>query len=151
MQNWFECTLKCVRVDNDGRERKVSENYLIDAVSFTDAEARMTEQGQQITRGEFQVKNIRQSNVIEVFPANDGGYWYKAKISLVTIDERAGKEKKITEYFLVEAADIEEAFSALKDGLSYILVPYEVLSVSLTTVCDVYPYFAGDEIEETED
>ena len=150
MQNWFECTLKCVRVDNDGRERKVSENYLTDAVSFTDAEARMTEQGQQITRGEFQVKNIRQSNVIEVFP-NGAGSWYKAKISLVTVDERAGKEVKINQYFLVEADDLEDALRGLKEGLSYILVPFTILSIAATTICDVFPYFAGDETEETEE
>ena len=63
MQTWFEVKVKYVKVDQDGRERKVSEVYLIDAVSFTDAEARTIEQMQQIIRGEFHIDNIKKSNI----------------------------------------------------------------------------------------
>ena len=144
MQTWFEVKVKYVKVDQDGRERKVSEVYLVDAVSFTDAEARTIEQMQQIIRGEFQIDNIKKSNVIEIFPSEDGEYWYKARIGIVTIDEKAGKEKKINNYFLVAADDFKQALQRLEDGLSYILVPYHTTAMSLSTVVDVFPYFKDD-------
>lgn len=148
MQTWFECKVKYVKVDQDGRERKVSESYLVDAVSFTDAETRIVEQMQQIVRGgEFHVDNIKKSNIIEIFPHDNGEYWFKAKISIVTIDEKAGKEKKVNNYFLVAADDFKQALQRMEEGLSYILVPYHITAMNLSTIVDVFPYFK-DEVNE---
>ncbi|MGV8091128.1 MAG: DUF4494 domain-containing protein [Mangrovibacterium sp.] len=147
MQTWFEVKVKYIKVDQDGRERKVSESYLVDAVSFTDAEARIIQQMQQMIRGEFQVDHIKKSNIIEIFPAESGEYWYKARIAIVTIDEKAGKEKKINNYFLVAADDFKEAFQRLEEGLSYILVPYQTTSMSLSSIVDVFPYFQDETVK----
>lgn len=141
MQTWFECKVKYVKVDDDGRERKVSENYLVDAVSFTDAETRIIQQLQTMVRGEFTVDNIKKSNIVEIFPNEEGEWWYKAKISIVTIDENAGREKKIANYFLVAADDIKQALQRLEEGLSYILVPYQATSLAVSNIVDVFPYF----------
>lgn len=145
MQTWFEVKVKYVKVDQDGREKKVSESYLVDAVSFTDAEARTIQQMQQIIRGEFHIDNIKKSNIIEIFPAESGEFWYKARIAIVTIDEKAGKEKKVNNYFLVAADDFKEALQRLEEGLSYILVPYHTTSMALSPIVDVFPYFADDQ------
>jgi hypothetical protein len=145
MQTWFEVKVKYVKIDQDGREKKVSESYLIDAVSFTDAEARTIQQMQQIIRGEFHIDNIKKSNVIEIFPAESGEFWYKARIAIVTIDEKAGKEKKVNNYFLVAADDFKEAYQRLEEGLSYILVPYHTTSMALSPIVDVFPYFADEQ------
>lgn len=141
MQTWFECKVKYVKVDDDGRERKVSEVYLVDAVTFTDAETRIIQQLQTMVRGEFIVDNIKKSNIIEIFPHEEGEWWYKAKIAIVTIDENAGKEKKINNYFLVAADDIKQALQRLEDGLSYVLVPYQATSIAVCNIIDVFPYF----------
>ena len=140
MQTWFECKVKYIKVDEDGRERKVSENYLVDAVSFTDAEARIIREMQTMIRGEFTIDNIKKSNVVEIFSHEDGEWWYKARISIITIDESAGREKKINNYFLVAADDIKQALFRLEEGLSYILVPYQTTSLVLSTIVDVFPY-----------
>jgi hypothetical protein len=144
MQTWFECKVKYVKIDDDGRERKVSESYLVDAVTFTDAETRIIQQLQTMVRGEFVVDNIKKSNIVEIFPHEDGEWWYKAKIAIVTIDENAGKEKKINNYFLVAADDIKQALQRLEDGLSYILVPYQTTSLAVCNIVDVFPYFGDD-------
>ena len=148
MQTWFECKIKYVKIDEDGRERKVSENYLVDAVSFTDAEARIIKEMESNIRGEFSVENIKKSNIVEIFPHEDGEWWYKAKIGLVTIEEKAGKEKKINNYFLVAADDLKEALLRLEDALSYILVPYQTTSLALSTIADVFPYFSEEKQPE---
>ena len=140
MQNWFEVKVKYEKVDQDGRERKVYETILIDAVSFTDAEACTIEEMKQVIRGEFKIVNVKTSNIIEIFPSETGEFWFKAKISLVTIDEKAGKEQKVNNYFLVAADDINEALKRLEEGLSYMVVPYTVMAVNLSNIVDVYPY-----------
>jgi hypothetical protein len=144
MQTWFECKVKYIKIDDDGRERKVSETYLVDAVTFTDAESRIIQQIEERVRGEFMVENIKKSNIIEIFPHEVGEWWFKAKIGIVTIDEKAGKEKKINNYFLVAADDIKQALQRLEEGLSYILVPFQTTSLSVSPIIDVFPYFADN-------
>lgn len=147
MQTWFECKVKYVKVDDDGRERKVSEVYLVDAVTFTDAETRIIQQLQTMVRGEFTVDNIKKSNIIEIFPHEVGEWWFKAKIGIVTIDDKAGKEKKINNYFLVAADDIKQALQRLEEGLSYILVPYQTTSLAVCNIIDVFPFFGNNASE----
>jgi hypothetical protein len=122
----------------------VSEAYLVDAVSYTDAESRITEQCRQMVRGEFVVKQITQTNIVEIFPNAEGGCYYTGKISIVTIDEHAGREKRINESFLIEATDFKHALKAFEDGLSYILVPYEITSLTISNIVDVFPYFESE-------
>ena len=143
MQNWFECKVKYLKIDHDGRERKVTETMLFDAVSYTDAEAHVTEQLKEIIRGEFVIDKISKSNIIEIFPHETGAFLYKGKISIVTIDEKGGKEKKVNNYFLVAADDIKQALQRLEEGLSYILVPYSITSLQVSSIVDVYPYFGA--------
>jgi hypothetical protein len=141
MQTWFECKVKYVKIDDDGRERKVSEVYLVDAVSFTDAETRIIQQMETMVRGEFMVDNIKKSNIVEIYPHENGEWWYKARIGIVTIDEKAGNEKKINNYFLVAADDLKQALQRLEEGLAYVLVPYQTTSLAICNIIDVFPYF----------
>lgn len=141
MQQWFECKAKYVKIDDDGREKKVSETYMVDAVSVTDAETRTIQELTKCVRGEMQVVKASSSNIIEIFPHETGEYWWKAKIQMVTIDENAGKEKKVNNYFLVAADDAKQAIQRLEEGLSYILVPYRIASIGVSPIIDVYPYF----------
>jgi hypothetical protein len=140
MQTWYECRVKYLKIDQGGYERKINDNYLLDAVSFTDAEARIFQKMQEITSAEFQVMNIKKSNITEVIPSENGEWWYKAKISIITIDEEAGKEKKVNQYILIMANDIYHALKRLDEGLSYMLVPYVATSVQLSNIADVFPY-----------
>lgn len=176
MQNWFEVKTKFIKIDDDGCERKATEIYLVDAVSVTNAEARTIKELSQIVRGEMQVVKASSSNIVEIFPNETGEWWWKAKISIVTIDEKAGKERKINNYFLVAADDAKQALQRLEEGLAYILVPYQITSISISQIIDVFPYFgeqgaaipanlkpivkneeleevynSDDEVEETED
>jgi hypothetical protein len=140
MKNWFEVKASFTKIDDDGRERKISESYLFDAVSFSDAEVRITEQLRQIIKGEFVVDKISKSRICEVFPYESGEYWWKAKINIVTFDEKAGREKRTSNYFLVAADDLWEASIRLQEGLSYILIPYQVVGNSVSPIIEVYPY-----------
>ncbi|WP_238764398.1 DUF4494 domain-containing protein [Maribellus maritimus] len=140
MQTWFECKVKYVKISESGKERNVTENFLLDAVSFTDAETRMIRQMQEMVRGEFTVTDIKKSKIAEVFPFENGEWWFKATINLVTVDEEAGKEKKLRTYYLIMADDIKEALQRLEESLSYLVIPYVVSSITVSTIIDVFPY-----------
>ena len=141
MQTWFECKAKYNKVSESGREQMVTENFLLDAVSFTDAETRMIRQLQQMVKGgEFAVTDIKKSRIAEVFPYDTGEWWFKATINLVTVDEEAGKEKKMRTYYLIMADDIKEALERLEESLSYLVIPYVVSALAVSTIVDVFPY-----------
>jgi hypothetical protein len=140
MQVWFECKVKYQKLDDNGRERNVTESYLLDAVSFTDAESRITAELQTMVRGEFTVTDIKKSKISEVFSFEGGEWWYRATINLVTIDEEAGKEKKLRVFYLVQADDIEQSLQRLEESLSFLVVPYVTTSISVSNIVDVFPY-----------
>ncbi|MDX8338415.1 DUF4494 domain-containing protein [Draconibacterium sp. IB214405] len=141
MQTWFESKVKYMKVSESGSESMVTENFLLDAVSYTDAETRIIRQMQQIVRGgEFQIVDIKKSRIAEVFPYENGEWWFKAAINLVTIDEDAGKEKKIKTNYLIMADDIKEALNRLDESLEYLVIPFVVTSLAVSPIVDVFPY-----------
>lgn len=140
MQTWFECKVKYTKVTESGKEQTVTENFLLDAISFTDAETRITKQMQEMVKGEFSVTDIKKSRIGEVFPYDMGEWWFKATINLVTIDEEAGKEKKLRTYYLIMADDIKQALERLDESLSYLVIPYVVSALAVSTIVDVFPY-----------
>ena len=141
MQTWFESKVKYMKVSESGKENMVTENFLLDAVSFTDAETRIIRQMQQMVKGgEFQVIDIKKSKIAEVFPFDDGEWWFKVTINLVTIDEEAGREKKLRTYYLIMADDIKEVLQRLDESLSYLVIPYVTSAITVSTIIDVFPY-----------
>ena len=125
----------------------VTENFLLDAVSFTDAETRMIKQMQEmVKKGEFSVIDIKKSNIAEVFPFDDGEWWFKVTINLVTIDEEAGREKKLRTYYLIMADDINEVLKRLDESLSYLVIPYVVTAIAVSSIVDVFPYVPADSL-----
>ena len=141
MQIWFECKVKYVKVSESGNEQVVIENFMLDAVSYTDAETRIIRQMQKIIKGgEFSIVDIKKSRIAEVFLYETGEWWFKAAINLVTVDEEAGKEKKIRSYYLVMADDIKEALVRLEESLSYMVITFVATSISVSTIADVFPY-----------
>ncbi len=146
--NWFECKVKYVKIDENGKEKKVTEPYLVDAVSFTEAEARIHIELEKMIHSDFMVTNISKSNISELFPNENGDRWFKAKTSFVTVDEESGKEKKSNNYMLVEANNVKDAYEFLTEGLSDMIVPFEIPSVAESPIMDVFPFFKDDVNEE---
>ncbi len=147
MQTWFESKVKYMKVSESGSEQMVAENFLLDAVSFTDAETRMINKMQEIVKGgEFSVIDIKKSRIAEIFQYDDGEWWYKVTINLVTVDEEAGKEKKLRTYYLIMADTINEALKRLEESLSYLVIPYVVTAIAVSTIVDVFPYVPGESI-----
>ncbi|MDL2231636.1 DUF4494 domain-containing protein [Porphyromonadaceae bacterium OttesenSCG-928-L07] len=147
--NWFEAKIKYIKVMEDGRERKVTESYLLDAMSYTEAESRITREMEPVIKGDYYITGLKKSNITELVESDDENddRWYKAKVAIIDADEVSGKEKSSFQYYLIAASHMDRALENLKKSLATYVVPYEVSSITDTTFMDVFPYFS-DENEE---
>ena len=148
--NWFEAKVKYVKVTDEGKEKKVTETYLFDAVSYTEAESRTLESLREMVQGDFYIAGLKKSNITELVESNDGtdDKWYKAKVAIIDADQLTGKEKRANQYFLVAGATIEAALANLQKSLSTYVVPWDIASLAETTIMDVFPYF-GDGADDS--
>lgn len=137
---WFITKVKYNRTDENGLLKQVTEQYLVDADSFTEAEARIYEKLEQNVRGDFDVDAMGKTNYTDVFFYNDCGIWHKCKIQYFLVDENSGKEKKITQYMLVEANTVKEAYDRIKESLRNMTIEFSVPDVIETKIIDVYDY-----------
>ena len=131
----------------NGLVKKVSEPYLVDAISFTEAEKRIIEEIRPFMTGEFVISDIKRANYSEVFfcDAETADRWFKCKLSFITLDEKSGAEKKTNSYSLVQAADLREAIKYLDEQMKGTIMDYQIAAVTETMIMDVYPYSAGVE------
>ena len=138
MYNWFECKISYDKVTEDGIPKKITESYLVDALSFTEAEARIIERMRPSVSGEFIVVDIKRARFAETFLDDKGDYFYRAKIRLITFDEKNGTEKETAVQMLVQASTIHEAISFVDKGMKGTITDYVIASVTETALIDVF-------------
>ena len=141
-KNWFECKIRYEKITENGLSKKVTGKYLVDALSFTEAEARIIEEMMPFISGEFTVSDIKRANYSELFFCKkvEGGYWFKSKLIFITLDERTGAEKKTAINVLVQAETIRDAIKEIDEGMHGTMSDYVIYSVSETIIEDVFPY-----------
>ena len=142
---WFECKVKYKKTHETGEQKMTTDTYLLDAVSFTEAEARITEEMTAYTSEDFRIMNIKVANFSEVHPFENSDRWFKSKVSLVAMDEESGKEKKTNIYLLVQANDVKEAFENTTKAMEETMGDYNIPSITESPILDVFPYFTGEE------
>ena len=140
MHTWFECKIRYEKTMENGMNKKVTEPYLVDALSFTEAEARILELVSPYMSGEFSVADIKRVNYTEVFDNENGDRWFKAKLQFIMLDEKNGMEKKTSTNVLVQANDIREAIKHIDEGMKGTMADYEIVSIKETPIMDVFPY-----------
>lgn len=143
MANWFECKVRYEKILENGMQKKVTEPYIVDALSFTEAEARIIEELKPFISGEFVIADIKRANLSELFFFEEGDRYYKAKVQFITIDEKSGSEKKTNVHMLAQASDIDQALSVIKKGMEGTMSDYVVAALNETTIMDVFPYNEG--------
>jgi hypothetical protein len=133
----------------NGMNKKVTEPYLVDALSFTEAESRIIEEMTPFFQGEFVVAGVARANYNEIFPSEEesADRWFKCKLWFITLDEKSGAEKRTAFNVLVQAADLRDAIKKLDEGMKETLADYVIASVSETAIMDVYPYEADPDVK----
>ena len=119
MHNWFECKISFEKMMENGMQKKVTEPYLVDALSFTEAEARIIEEIRPFISGEFTVTDIKRARLSELFFNENGDRFYKIKIYFITLDEKSGAEKKTAAQMLAQASNLKEAIAVLEEGMIF--------------------------------
>ena len=140
MHNWFECKVSYEKVLENGMQKKVTEPYLVHALSFTEAEARIIEEIKPYISGEFTITDIKRAKLSELFFNDNGDRFFKAKIMFITLDEKSGTEKKTAAQMLAQASDIKEAMKVVEKGMEGTLADYTIASLTETPIMDVFPY-----------
>lgn len=143
MHNWFECKVSYEKVLENGMQKKVTEPYLVDALSFTEAEARIIEEIRPFITGEFTVADIKRARLSELFFNENGDRFYKIKVYFITLDEKSGAEKKTAAQMLAQASTLKDAISVLEEGMKGTLADYTIASVAETPLMDVFPFDAN--------
>jgi len=129
-----------MRVDDNGNESTVTESYLVDAVSYTDAETRIYEEMEQRIRGEFRIMNIAKANYSDVISDEELVDWYKVKVTGIEYDEESDKEKKFNNYYLISADSCKQAIERAEESMKDVDMDFVIPSVNLVQLVDVFPY-----------
>ena len=137
---WFECKIAYEKVMEDGLQKKVKENYVVDALSFTEAESRIMEEMSSYISGEFTIEDIKIASYKEIFFSEEemADKWYKAKLQFITIDEKTEKEKRSRVNFLVQASDFRKALNNVDSAMNGTMIGYETCTIQATKIFDVF-------------
>lgn len=139
---WFECKVRYEKNGEDGVPKKVIETYVVDAVSFGEAESRILEEMGKYVGGEIEVVDLKIAQYKEVFFADSSlaDKWYKAKLAFITIDEKTDKEKKTSVYYLVNAGNINSALKNVDEIMGGTMIDYQTCNLTETQIIDVFEY-----------
>ena len=147
MNYWFECKVSYERQADSMGMKKVSESYLVDALSFTEAEKCIIKEIRPfVSVGELEVVNIRRARIAELFlneEAEDDRY-FRAKVNFITVDEKSGSEKKTSATMIVKSDSLPNAVTELKAQLDSQMASYEIAAVTDTQILDVFQYEAPE-------
>lgn len=139
MALWFECKVRYDKMQDNGAVKKVNEPYLVDALTFTEAEARIIEEITPFISGEFSVSAVKKTKVSEIFFDETGDKYYMVKVNFITLDEKSGMEKKSASFILTQASDFAGALKRFEEGMKGTAADYEIASIAETMLMDVYP------------
>lgn len=140
---WYDCSVKYRKTTDSGTQKVVTESYLVDAISFTEAESRINEEMKAYISEEFRVTNIKLTNYSEVNPFDGSDRWFKSKVVLIAYDEESGKEQKVNTYLLVQANDAKQAYENTILLMKNTMGDYSIPSVSETKIIDVFPFISS--------
>lgn len=142
MGNWFECKICFKKVLENGLEKTVTESYIVNAMSFSEAEAKIIRESMMFISGEFEVSDIKKAKYSEIFfsEMDSADRWFKVKLQFITLDEKTGVEKRTSSNVLVNAADLRDAVRKLDESMKSTMADYVISSVAETAIMDVYPY-----------
>lgn len=147
---WFECKIRYEKITDEGTQKKVTEQYTVDALSYAEAENRITEEMSHFISGEFEVTDIKKASYKEVFFSDDANAdrYYRTKLDFITIDERTAAEKRSRVTYLVQASSLKNALKGIDEVMSSTMIDYDAASISDTKLVDVFEYGKGNEAED---
>ena len=146
--SWFECKVEYTKLLETGLQKKVNEPYLVDAMSFTEAEARVIEEVAPFISADFKISAVKRTKYTEIVYDETGDKWYSVKINIITIDEVSGKEKKQSMLTLVQASNFQNAVDNFMAFMKGTILDFDMVNVTETAIMDVFPFKVSDNSQE---
>lgn len=143
---WFEVKVKYSKIGDDEKVKTFNQPYLFDALTFTEAEARANEEMAKYLSEGFKITNIKVANFSEIFPSEHGDKWFKCKVSLVTVDEEKGLEKRVNTYVLVQALDVKDAYEYLSEQFADTISDFDIPAIQESPIIDIFPFFDNEDM-----
>lgn len=140
MSTFLEVTVKYGRVNENGQEKKVTETYLVDAVTFGEAETKIYKEMEGLVSGEFRIMKMQRTNLAEIIPEIVGDRWYKVKVTFITFDETTGKAKRLSQFVLVFAETAKDANDRVIEAMKGMMAEFEITSISESNIVDIFQY-----------
>ena len=151
MALYFECKVKYDKLVENGQQKTVTEPYLVDALSFTEAEARIIDEVSTLVNGEMKVTAVKRTNIAEIFwDEADGDRWYKVKVNFIIIDEKTAVEKKTANFIMVQANGFKAACDNFMQGMKGTMADFEIASITETAMLDVFKENLGGDSDKAE-
>ena len=149
---WFETKIRYAKTQEDGSQKNVTEHYVVDALSFTEAESAILEEMKVYISGDYKITDIKPAPYHEIFfsDMNNDDKWYKAKLQFITIDEKTDKEKRSSVNYLVQAATLQSAVKNIDEVMGGTMIDYAIASVAETPIMDVFEHDADPEKHKQE-
>lgn len=142
MHNWFNVTIAYERTQENGSVGKVKENYLVDALSFTEAEERINKEMKPYINGDLLIDKVTRARIGELFQNKNGDRWYRCKVAFIALDESSGVEKRTSATMLAQADTLKDAVEVIEKGMKETMADYVIVSVAGTNIMDIFPYSA---------
>lgn len=142
MNSWFTVTVKYTKQLEDGTFQRVSETYLVAAMTHGDAETRIYEELGSTIRGEFMITGVKRADYHDIFHYEDADVWYKCKISYEAGGDgfEGTRSKKVSQFILITAHTVGDAYNRLKESLGGMMIDYLVPLVCVSPIIDVFPF-----------
>ena len=152
-KDWFECKVRYDKTLETGLLKKVTESYLVDALSFTEAEERFLQEIEPMMSGEYSVSDIKRAKISELFESIDttDDKWYKAKVAYIACDEKKGVEKRTNQIMLIQAKDLRVAVQNLDKGMQGTMGDWDIISIAETPIMDIFKFTADGKASSSED
>lgn len=140
MAQLFETKIRYDKIQENGAVKKVTEAYLVDALTFTEAEARIIEEMTPYISGDFSVVAIKRTKIAEIFWNPEAEKWWTVKVNFITLDDKTGVEKKSASLILVQADDDASAREKFNEGMRDTMADYEIAGINETNYLEVFKY-----------
>lgn len=150
--SWFESKIRYEKEMENGMQKFVTEQYVVEALNFTEGEAKMTKEMSLFISGEFKITDLKPATFSEIFfsDAEKDDRWYKVKLQFITLDEKTEKEKSVTTLYLVQAGSVNRAVTNIDEAMANTAVDYTITSVVETKIMDVFEHFLSSKEETNE-
>ncbi|MGI6233100.1 MAG: DUF4494 domain-containing protein [Prevotella sp.] len=140
--DWFETKIRYDKTMEDGMQKAVTELYVIDALTFSEAETQIIDEMSAYISGEFKITGISPASYHEVFfsESENDDRWYKAKLQFITLDEKTQKEKRANVNYLVQAGSLQKAVKNIEEVMGGTSIDYVIASLTETHIMDVFEH-----------